>query len=164
MTIIHKFKQDYNRYYPNQNIKWHKLITRPALRFLLFLRLGQKYKLFKIIQKLYGRKYGIEIECTSTSIDEGLELGHPFNITINKDAKIGKNVSITKGVTIGVEKGQCPTIEDNVRIGANSTISGGITIGENSIIAPNVFVNQNIPKNSIVTNQSILLHKKKEIL
>lgn len=162
MTINQKFGKDYNRYYPSQKIKWHKIITRPALRYLLFMRLGEKYKTFRLIQKLYGRKYGIEIECTT--IGEGLELGHPFNITINKDAKIGENVSITKGVTIGVEKNKCPTIENNVRIGANSTISGGITIGENSIIAPNVFVNQDIPKNSIVTNQAILTHKKKEIL
>ena len=81
-------------------------------------------------------------------------MGHPFNITINGKAILGKNINIHKGVTIGQEnrgarKGT-PTIKDKVWIGINSTIVGNITIGEDVLIAPNTFVNCDIPSHSIV--------------
>ena len=85
---------------------------------------------------------------------ERLYLGPPFNITINPNSIIGKNVNIHKGVTIGMEnrgerKGS-PIIGDEVWIGVNSTLVGKITIGNNVLIAPNSFVNKDIPSNSVV--------------
>lgn len=102
--------------------------------------------------RLY-KKYGLEIS-SSCSIGSGLYLGHAFNITINPSAKLGKNINIHKGVTIGQEnrgkrKG-APTIGDLVWIGVNSTIVGNIKIGNNVLIAPNSYVNFDVPDNSIV--------------
>lgn len=95
------------------------------------------------------------------SCGAGLELAHPFNITINPDALLGKNVHLTKGFTIGLENGKCPIIGNNVRIGANSTVSGGITVGDNAVIAPNTFVNFDVPANSVVIGQKAEIHIKK---
>ncbi|MCM1140346.1 MAG: serine acetyltransferase [Muribaculum sp.] len=87
-------------------------------------------------------------------IDEGLLIGHPFCITINGSAKIGKNCSIHKGVTIGQEnRGKregTPRIGDEVWIGVNATIVGNIDIGNDVLIAPNSFVNCDVPSHSIV--------------
>ena len=110
-------------------------------------------KILRIRLYLLGRKYGIEIRPT-TKIGPGFYLGHPYNITINEDTIIGKNVNIMKGATIGMEnrgiRQGCPKIGDCVYIGINSTIVGNITIGDNVLISPNTFVNVDIPNDSIV--------------
>lgn len=105
-----------------------------------------------IFSKIKGKRH-IEIygKC---DIGPGLYIGHPYCITINAEAKIGKNCNIHKGVTIGQEnrgkrKG-APIIGDCVWIGVNSTIVGRITIGDDVLIAPNSYVNCDIPSHSIV--------------
>ncbi len=97
--------------------------------------------------------YKVEI-ASRTRIGPGLYIGHPYGITINPDAVIGRNVNIHKGVTIGREsrgarKG-VPVIGDCVWIGVNATIVGHITIGDDVLIAPNTYVNRDIPSHSIV--------------
>lgn len=111
----------------------------------------------------YRLKYGLEImpEC---EIGKGLYLGHAFNITINKNAIIGENCNIHKGVVIGREnrgkrKG-CPTIGNNVWIGINSAIVGDIVIGDDVLIAPCSFVNCDVPSHSVVFgNPCIIKHR-----
>lgn len=126
-----------------------------ALRFLWILRHRQSGDniIFKLIQRRMLLKYGLEIS-PKTTIGGGLYLGHAFNITINPNAKIGRNCNIHKGVTIGQEnrgtrKG-APTIGDEVWIGVNSTVVGLIEIGDNVLIAPNTYVNCDVPSHSIV--------------
>ena len=79
--------------------------------------------------------------------------------------EIGKNVKITRGVTIlthgfdwsvlkgkyGNVLGSCGkvTIGDNCFIGMHSTILKGVTIGDNVIIGANSLVNHDIPSNSV---------------
>lgn len=133
-------------------------IFQHRLRHIIYLRIAQNTKnliLRKVCDyKLYrmSRKYGIEIK-SKTKIGSGFILLHPYNITITPYAKIGDNVTILKGATIGLSKGKyrgAPTIGNRVYIGLNSTILGGITIGNDVMIAPNTFVNIPVPDNSIV--------------
>lgn len=120
-------------------------------------------KLYRLIFKISEFLYSTEISC-GCEIGPGLYIGHPFSITINGRARIGKNCNIHKGVTIGQEnrgkrKG-CPVIGDCVWIGVNSTIVGGITIGNDVLIAPNSFVNTDVPPHSVVFgNPCIIKHK-----
>lgn len=67
--------------------------------------------------KYYRILYHVEID-PKTEIGGGLYMGHPYCITINRRAVLGKNINIHKGVTIGQEnrgkrKG-VPTIGNNV--------------------------------------------------
>ena len=100
-----------------------------------------------------SRKYGLEFS-SRASIGKGLYLGHPYNITVGDGVKIGDNVNIHKGATIGVEnRGKregAPTIGSRVFIGINATVIGKITIGDNVMIAPGAFVNFDVPSNSVV--------------
>lgn len=114
----------------------------------------------KILKYYYSFRYkmiiknrGLEIP-SNLSVGKGLYIGHPYNITINGTAVLGKNINIHKGVTIGQEnrgkrKG-APTIGNNVWIGINSIIVGKITIGDDVLIAPGAYVNCNVPSHSIV--------------
>ena len=94
----------------------------------------------------------------------GIYIGHAYNITINPNAKIGRNCNIHKGVVIGqVNRGKhkgYPTIGDRVWIGINSAIVGKVTIGDDVLIAPNSFVNVDIPSHSVVFgNPCIIKHR-----
>lgn len=99
-----------------------------------------------------------------TNIGDGLYFGHPYCISINANAIIGKNCNIHKGVTIGQEnrgprKGT-PTIGNNVWIGVNATIVGKIKIGDDVLIAPNSFINCDIPSHSVVFGNPCIIKPK----
>ena len=126
------------------------------LMFLIRITANKNHifsKLTRCYIYLFKRKYGIDMH-PDTKIGPGLALSHAYNITINPGAIIGKNVNLTKGITIGREQRgvRCgsPIIGNNVFIGINSTVVGKIHIGDNVLIAPNSFVNRDIPSNSIV--------------
>lgn len=141
--------------YMRHNIRFMKLYRKCSAK-----RIGiiNKYRLNR-----YAQKYGLEIS-SKACIGEGLYLGHPYNITVAADVKIGKNVNLHKGCTIGREnRGKregVPTIGNNVAVGINSTIIGKITIGNDVMIAPNSFVNFDVPDHSIVVGNPGVIHHK----
>lgn len=118
---------------------------------------------YKVLFRLEKERTMVELS-DRTEIGPGLYLGHHYCITINPNAKIGRNVNLSKGVTIGQEnrgkrKG-APTLGDKVWIGVNSTVVGNICVGNDVMIAPNTFVNCDIPDHSIVFgNPCIIKHK-----
>lgn len=107
-----------------------------------------RYRLLKL-----SIKYGYQVNA-ATEIGPGFYIGHRGTVIINGNAKLGANVNIATGVTIGQEnRGKrqgCPTIGNEVWIGTNSIIVGKITIGDNVLIAPGTYVNFDVPSNSIV--------------
>ena len=109
--------------------------------------------LYKALFRLWSNRRGMEISA-SDQIGGGLYLGHAYNITINPNAKIGKNCNIHKGVVIGqVNRGKrkgTPVIGNQVWIGINAAIVGSVTICDDVLIAPNSFVNVDIPPHSVV--------------
>lgn len=126
-------------------------------------KLGCLLLIYKAMLKFTRFAYHVELSAGS-SIGAGLYIGHPYGITINPAAVIGRNCNIHKGVTIGQEnrggrKGT-PVIGDCVWIGINSTIVGNITIGDDVLIAPNTYVNCDIPSHSVVFgNPCIVKHR-----
>ncbi len=106
---------------------------------------------------------------TGVDIHPAAEIGHSFfidhgtGIVVGATARIGNNVKLYQGVTLGalqVEKKLAdtkrhPTVEDDVIIYANAAILGGKTvIGRNSIIGGNVFITESVPPDSMVYHKS----------
>ena len=89
-------KQDYMRY--------PKASDMPAVQ--KYFRKVQSTSFFplqlfyKVIFRLLKEIRHIEISRT-TKIGEGLYIGHAYNITINPNAILGKNINIHRGVLIG---------------------------------------------------------------
>lgn len=131
---------------------------------------------YRIAHELYKRKVPFVPRMmteyahgkTGIDINPGAEIGeyffidHGTGIVIGETTKIGNNVKIYQGVTLGAlspRKGQTlsgvkrhPTVEDNVTIYANTIILGGETvIGENSVIGGNSFITASVEKNSYVS-------------
>ena len=73
---------------------------------------------------------GVEIPWM-TEIGPRLSLPHPHGIVLNAYSRIGADVVIRHGVTIGSRRGSfdCPTVYDGVDIGAGACLVGEITIG-----------------------------------
>ena len=101
---------------------------------------------------------GIDIH-PGADIDSPFFIDHGTGVVVGETTKIGKNVKLYQGVTLGalsVEKSlsqtkRHPTIEDDVIIYSQAVILGGNTvIGRNSIIGGNSWITQSVPANSIV--------------
>lgn len=151
------FMQDF---YRRTSTQWsiggvRLLIKQSELRFLFVLRKAEisKSPLWRFMLRRMRMKYGLDIS-PKVKIGEGLYLNHPYCIAVNDRSVLGKNINITKGVTIGAtqrgDRKGAPIIGNRVWIGANATIVGAVTIGEDVLIAPNAFVNFDVPQHSIV--------------
>lgn len=133
-----------------------KNLMIPGYRFSFFLRICQYLKYrngflylpFYMLLRHYKYKYGYEIH-PSTDIAPGFYLGHFGGVVINQKARIGFNVNVSHGVTIGSSnrgpKCGYPIIGDNVWIGSGAKIVGRITVGNNVAIAPNAVVINDVP-------------------
>lgn len=161
-------------YYRMTGEKWHisikniiRLLFSHQIRYVsLWRKANRKMTFFRKLRLLhYSRKYGLEISLTA-EIGRGLYLGHPYNITVGTGAKIGNNVNLHKGCTIGKsnwgEKRGVPVIGDCVFVGINSTIVGNVTIGNDVMIAPNSFINFDVPDHSIVIGNPGVIHRKEK--
>jgi serine O-acetyltransferase len=108
----------------------------------------------KIISLLNFIIFGIEISLRC-KIGEGLYLPHTVGTVVGAN-KIGRNVVIFQGVTIGAKEldfvvtpEQRPSIGDNVTIGSGAKVLGGIEIGNNVTIGANAVVTKSLPDNVI---------------
>lgn len=110
---------------------------------------------------------------TGADIHPGAKIGksffidHATGVVIGETTRIGDNVKIYQGVTLGAksfpkdERGRIikglqrhPTIEDNVTIYANSTILGGETvIGRGVTVGGNTFIMASVSSDTTVTQE-----------
>lgn len=154
------FKKDLYRYYGENGEPFLKKIFRPReLKYISVFRKANMckfppLKLFHTLRLFHlSQKTQIQIPAR-TSIGEGFYIGHLGRVIIHPDAKLGKNINIGTGVTIGMEnrgkrKG-APQISDNCWIGTNAVIVGNVRIGSDVLIAPLAYVNFDVPDHSIV--------------
>ena len=88
-------------------------------------------------------------------------MSHSYNIVIGYGAKIGSNVTICNGVTLGAKtllkydtikdkSSRYLTIENGVILFSGAKIIGPVVIGKNSIVAANAVVNHSFPPHSII--------------
>jgi serine O-acetyltransferase len=123
---------------------------------------------------------------TGIDIHPGAEIANRFvidhgtGVVIGETTKIGKNVRIYQGVTLGAlsipkeaadqfrGKKRHPTVEDDVIIYSGATLLGGGTvIGARSVIGGNVWLTESVPPDTMVimeTPRLIYKSKKKSAL
>lgn len=120
----------------------------------------------RIMTELAHSATGIDIH-PGAHIGNSFFIDHGTGIVIGETTRIGDNVKIYQGVTLGalsfkkdrdgrVLKGgkRHPTIEDNVVIYAGATILGGETVvGRDSVIGGNVWLLESVPPGTTLTHQ-----------
>ncbi len=110
----------------------------------------------RMISEMAHSETGIDIHPAAT-IGESFTIDHGTGIVIGATARIGNNVKIYQGVTLGAKsfdldkdgnpvKGEPrhPIIGNNVIIYSNASILGRITIGDNAIIGGNIWVTDDV--------------------
>ncbi|HEX2670991.1 MAG TPA: serine acetyltransferase [Polyangiaceae bacterium] len=92
---------------------------------------------------LFGCDFGVGVQ-----IGGGLYLPHPFGIVVNADCKLGRNVTLLQGVTLGIidpSQPACPILEDGARVNAGAKLLGGITVGRSAVVGANAVVLRDVP-------------------
>ncbi len=98
------------------------------------------------------------------TIGRSFFIDHSTGVVVGETTKIGANVKLYQGVTLGAlsiprdERGRAirgrkrhPTVEDNVTVYANATVLGDETVlGADSVVGGSVFVTQSVPPASRV--------------
>lgn len=105
----------------------------------------------RVITRLSVLLFHCYIPC-SVEIGEGFEVGYwGMGIVIHPEVKIGRNVFVAHGVTIGGrnESPNVPRIEENVYIATGAKVLGDVTIGSGSIIGANAVVIRTVPPRCI---------------
>jgi serine O-acetyltransferase len=97
---------------------------------------------------------------TGVDIHPGAELGprlfidHATGVVIGETARVGADVTIYHGVTLGgtslAHGKRHPTVGDRVTIGAGAKVLGPIAVGHDSRIGANAVVVKPVPADSVV--------------
>ncbi len=116
----------------------------------------------RILTEHSHHRTGIDIH-PGAEIGDSFFIDHGTGIVVGETSKIGNNVKIYQGVTLGAlsvskafsDAKRHPTIEDNVVIYSNATILGGeTTIGHDSVIGGNVWLTESVEPYSVVYHRS----------
>lgn len=79
------------------------------------------------------------IEMPMNVIGEGLVIWHLQNIIINANAHIGKNLSLSAGVTVGQAHDRIPEIGDNVELMLDARVLG-VTVCDHVVVGAGALV------------------------
>lgn len=148
------FKQDIRR----SNYSYFRFLYDPVIAQLFSFRIANSrvpiiYLISKIKLKFLSYITGIQI-VDGTDIGGGIRVIHHGSVVITRGAKIGRNLTLHQGVTIGKNFGgkRCgyPSIGDNVIIFPNTVVIGKITIGSNVIIGAGSVVINDVPNNCVI--------------
>ncbi|MBN1561184.1 serine acetyltransferase [candidate division KSB1 bacterium] len=126
----------------------------------------------RIMSEWAHRRTSIDIH-PGAIIGKSFFIDHGTGVVIGETAKIGDNVKIYQGVTLGalsfkknpdgsLEKSgkRHPTVENDVTIYSGATILGGETvIGEKCIIGANTWITSSVPAGTLVTYQDQQIYR-----
>jgi serine O-acetyltransferase len=107
----------------------------------------------RLLARLWHRRTqarcGVDIPAM-LSVGPAFKLAHGFGVVINGQVKIGSNVTVMQGVTIGGSAHGVPRIEDEVIICANATVIGPVTLGQGSVVGAGCVVTRDVLANTTV--------------
>ena len=134
-----------------------KIITFPRVRTAVHYRASSALArrglmpLACYVQSRAIRNAGCEISPLA-EIGPGLCIMHSVGIVIGHQVRIGRNLRIYQGVTLGdgSRPGQ-PTVGDDVLIGAAATVLGGVRVGDRVVIGAGAVVTSDIPDDMVAT-------------
>lgn len=150
------------------------LLLDRAFRTIFFYRLckwaknntGARYFIYpflRIFHRLAQGDIGFELP-VSCEIGPGLRVYHGWCLVINNRVKIGSNVTLLHGVTIGGTRKGSPELEDDVTVATGAIILGPVVIGKGAIIGAGAVVTKNVePYSVIVGNPQVCIRRNDEV-
>lgn len=115
-------------------------------------RRGQRFLAFAL-QSRMSQVLGVDIH-PGAELGSGILLDHGNGVVVGETARVGDNVSILHGVTLGgtgKESGdRHPKVGSGVLIGAHATVLGNINVGEGAKIAAGSLVLKDVDSHTLV--------------
>jgi serine acetyltransferase len=106
--------------------------------------------LYKVIGELI---VGTEIHWRC-EIGPRARLYHGYGLVVHARARIGSDVVLRQGVTIGVkhtvDEVEAPVIGNSVDIGANALILGDTSVGDGALIGAGAVVVGDVPRDAVI--------------
>lgn len=145
MDLLKLIRSDLKGMYGSKNFPLARAVLNPSFHALVLLRLAQasSSRWFWLWRNVLIAKHGIDVGI-GFSVAEGLKLPHPVGVVIGSGVKIGANVVLYQGTTLGAGRGGYPTIGDGVVIYPNSVLVGSIFIGDGAVIGACSFVDGDV--------------------
>lgn len=114
---------------------------------------------FRQLHKWSQNSAGIDFPWEA-SIGPGCVIVHGWGLVVSPEARIGANVTLFHGVTLGRKDGigadgervtgGAPTLEDGVWVGPHAVILGDIVIGAGARVAAGAVVTKDVPAGALV--------------
>lgn len=142
-----------------------RVVTRPGPTAIALYRLSHRLwargfeTAAEVLWRLNTFLTGADIH-PGAEIGGGLRLTHTAGIVISRDARVGSNVTMLHGVTIGgsargwfdgVFEDGSPSIGDDTEIMAGAKVLGPITVGRGCFIGANAVLARDLPDGEAYT-------------
>lgn len=136
-------------------------IVNPGFRSVVLYRIQQqaqnkeRARLAYLVSQFNHFLNGCEF-IVGCQIGSQLIVRHPAGIVIGEGVRMGSQVVLQHGVTVGVKHvgfsptGEYPRIGSNVVIGTNAVVIGDVEIGDSVTIGALTLVSKNVPKGATV--------------
>lgn len=119
-----------------------------AYRVAHVLWKNDRHFLAEMLQSLTSQKFAVDIH-PAAKIGRGILLDHATGLVVGETAKIGNNVSLLHGVTLGGTGNETgdrhPKVGDGVMLGAHAQLLGNIHIGKGSKVGAGAVVLEDVP-------------------
>lgn len=112
----------------------------------------------KLLHRLFCWMASIDFS-HETPVGAGLCITHGWGLVVSPGARIGANVTLFHGATLGRKddidetgrrRSSYPVIEDEVWIGAHAVVIGAVTVGRGARVAAGAVVTKDVPAGAIV--------------
>lgn len=118
-----------------------------------FLWQQKRHSLALYLQNRCAGLFGVDIH-PAVIIGSGIMMDHATGIVMGETARVGDNVSMLHGVTLGGSGTGCgvrhPQIEDGVLLAAGAKLLGPITVGSGAKVAAGSVVLDDVPAHCTV--------------
>jgi serine O-acetyltransferase len=113
------------------------------------------WPLAEIFRRVAEILYGVDI-AVDARIGPGFVLRHPSDVVVGSGTRIGTDVTLYNGVTLGVRKAWTtaedgvPELGDQVVVFTGAKVLGPITLGRRAMVGANVVLTESVPEGARV--------------
>lgn len=104
----------------------------------------------RFLAKLVQFVFHVELPALTSPV----RLPHPYCVVVNPKVRLGRNVTLYQGVTLGGKRtgrrAGVPQIGDGVVIFPNAVVVGAVFIGDGAQVGPGAVVNEDVPAGATV--------------